>query len=107
MNSGSKMGLLTMCAKAGKLKMGMDMVKDACKTGTAKAAFVASDFSSKSLKEIKFFCGKYNVKLYALAVSMDEISQGIGKRTGVLAITDSGFAKACADGLCEIQTDRF
>lgn len=28
----NKIGLVTMCRKAGKLVMGMDMVKDACKS---------------------------------------------------------------------------
>ena len=33
----NKIGLVTMCRKAGKLVMGMDMVKDACNTGKACA----------------------------------------------------------------------
>lgn len=101
----NKMGLVTMCRKAGKLVMGMDMVKDACNTGTAKAVFTASDFSAKSLKEIKFACYRNNVKLYSLGLSMDEICNDLGKRTGVLAITESGFAKSCAKGLEAIKID--
>ena len=41
----NKIGLVTMCRKAGKLVMGMDMVKDACNTGKACAVFAATDFS--------------------------------------------------------------
>ena len=37
----NKIGLVTMCRKAGKLVMGMDMVKDACNTGKACAVFAA------------------------------------------------------------------
>ena len=38
----NKIGLVTMCRKAGKLVMGMDMVKDACNTGKACAVFAAT-----------------------------------------------------------------
>lgn len=105
MAASNKLGLISMCRKAGKLVMGMDMVKDACNTGTAKAVFTASDFSPKSLKEVKFACARGGVKLYALGITMDEIGEGIGKRTGVVAMTDSGFARSCVKGLPEIKID--
>ena len=95
-----------MCRKAGKLVMGMDMVKDACSLGNAKAVFTADDLSVKSLKEVRYTCARYEVKLYSLGMTMEEIAFGIGKRTGVLAITDAGFAKSCAKGLEEIVIDR-
>lgn len=101
--SGNKIGLVTMCRKAGKLVMGMDMVKEACNTNTAKAVFTASDFSEKSLKEVKYVCYKNGIKLYALGMTMDEIGEGLGKRTGVIAMTDGGFAKSCKKGLEEIS----
>lgn len=101
----NKLGLISMCRKAGKLVMGMDMVKEACRAGTAKAVFTARDLSPKSLKEVKFSCARYGVKLYALGVDMDEVGNGIGKRTGVVAMTDGGFAKSCVKGLEEIQID--
>ena len=105
----SKIGIISMCRKAGKLVMGMDVVKEACANGSAKAVFATSDFSPKSLKEIKFACYRYNVKLYALGMTMDEISAGLGKRTGAMAMTDVGFAKSCMKGLeqIEINEDEF
>lgn len=105
MSANNKLGLISICRKAGKLVMGMDMVKDACNTGTAKAVFAASDFSPKSLKEVKFACARNGVKLYSLGLTMDEIGAGLGKRTGALAMTDGGFAKSCAKGLEEIEID--
>lgn len=95
-----------MCRKAGKLVMGMDMVKDACALGNAAAVFTASDLSAKSLKEVRYTCARYEVRLYALGMTMDEVALSIGKRTGVLAMTDAGFAKSCAKGLEEIVVDR-
>ena len=88
----NKIGLVTMCRKAGKLVMGMDMVKDACNTGKACAV-------------IKFNCYKNGIKLYSLGMTMDDIHFGLGKRTGVIAICEGGFAKACAKGLEEIPID--
>ena len=83
----------------------MDMVKDACNTGKACAVFAATDFSPKSLKEIKFNCYKNGIKLYSLGMTMDDIHFGLGKRTGIIAICEGGFAKACAKGLEEIPID--
>ncbi|MBR1863077.1 MAG: ribosomal L7Ae/L30e/S12e/Gadd45 family protein [Ruminococcus sp.] len=94
-----------MCRKAGRMVVGMDMVKDACANGNAKAVFTASDFSERSLKEIRFACARNGVRLYALGVDMDSLGQCIGKRSGVIAMTDSGFAKSCAKGLEEIEAD--
>ena len=95
----SKMGLLTMCRKAGKLQLGMDMVKDSCRNGSAFGVFTANDLSPKSMKQVKFVCSKYDIKLYERGLSMDEIWADLGKRAGVMAVTDSGFCKSCAKGL--------
>ena len=89
-----KTGILTMCRKAGKLVMGMDMVKQACNEGSARAVFTASDISEKSLKEARFVC------------AMDGIWYGLGKKLGIMAMTDAGFAKSCAKGLEQIKTDK-
>lgn len=95
-----------MSRKAGKLVMGMDMVKDACSVGNAKAVFTAADISEKSLKEVRYTCAKYDVKLYALGMNMDEVALGLGKRVGVVAMIDAGFAKSCAKGLEEVIIDK-
>lgn len=103
--SSNKMGLLTMCRKAGKLKLGMDMVKASCKSGEAFGVFVAVDLSAKSLKEVKFICSNGRVPLYSIDITMDEIYTGLGKRVGVMAMTDSGFCKSCAKDLERIDID--
>ena len=105
MNS-NKSGTLTMCRKAGKLVMGMDMVKQSCNEGKARAVFTASDISEKSLKEARFVCAKNDVALYRLDMTMDEIWYGLGKKIGVMAMTDAGFAKSCAKGLEQISADK-
>lgn len=99
----SKLGLISMCAKAGRLSLGMDMAKDACRSGNARGLFVADDLSEKSLKEMKYYSARYGVKLYSLGESMENIQAQLGRRTGIIAINDAGFAKSCAKGLAEID----
>lgn len=101
----SKAGLLSICRKAGKLKCGMDISKSACETGEAKAVFAASDLSDKSLKEIRFCCAKNGVKIYRLDMTMSDIAEAMGKKTGILAVTDGGFAKSLAEGAENVSAD--
>ena len=107
--SSNKMGLITMCRKAGQLQMGMDMAKDSCRCGNAKGVFVATDISKKSLKEIKYVCYNEDVPVYSLGITMNDIWAELGKKVGIMAITDSGFCKSCAKGLeqLEISPDEF
>lgn len=98
-------GLFSMCRRAGKLCMGMDMVKNACANGEACGVYVASDISPKTLKEAKYICFKNGVKLYALDMTMQQIADSVGKRSGILAVCDKGFNKKASSALCEIPID--
>lgn len=98
-------GSLSMCRRAGRLTVGMDEVKNACKAGRAYGVLAASDISKKTLKEIKYVCATEGVKLYGAGLTMDEIGDCLGKRYGILAVTDSGFMKSMAKNTEEIDTD--
>lgn len=100
------MGLLTMARRAGKVQMGMDMTKDAVKNGVAKAVLVANDVSEKSLKEVKYVCKRYgDVKIYSMELSMDEVGYDLGKKVGIVALCDKGFAKKISTLLKMIEND--
>ena len=99
------MGLITMCRRAGKLSLGLDMAKEACRSRTACGCVAASDLSPKSLKELKFACFKNDVPLYALGLTMDEVWQELGKRAGIMAVNDKGFWKALIKSLEPIEID--
>lgn len=102
----SLMGLLTMARRAGKVKMGMDMTKDAVKNGEAKAVLVADDVSEKSLKEVKYVCKRYGgVEIYSMGLSMEEIGYDLGKKVGIVALCDKGFAKKISTMLNIIEND--
>ena len=100
-----KSGLISICRKAGKLKAGMDIVKSACDTGEAKAVFAASDLSPKSLKELRFAAARNDIPAYRLSMTMQQIADAMGKRSGILAVTDKGFAKSLAKGAEDVSAD--
>lgn len=99
------MGTITMCRRAGKLQMGMDMMKDSCVNGIAKGVLVATDISQKSLKEVKFVCKKYNLPIYSLGITMDEVGIRLGKKIGICSVCDKGFMKKIGSVLLEIEND--
>lgn len=102
----SVMGLLTMCRRAGRLKMGMDMAKDGCASGEAKSVLVADDISEKSLKEIKFVCKKYgSLPVYRLGMTMEEVGFGLGKKIGIAAVCDKGFSDKIGSMLERVKND--
>lgn len=101
----NKTGMITICKKAGKLAVGMDMVKKVCREGAAAAVFITMDISEKSFKEVRYICARNSVKLYRLEMTMDDMWYGLGKRAGIIAMTDHGFAKSCAKGLEQIEAD--
>lgn len=85
--------LFTMCIKAGKLLKGFDISMDAVKSGDVFLVMTASDISPKTLKEVRFVCEKNkSVKMAELPFSIDELSMSIGKKAGVVAVSDKGFA---------------
>ncbi len=84
---------VSLCRRAGKLQLGFDQVKETAEAGDVKCVFVAADLSDKSKKEVCFFCSKVNVPVYCLPITKDEIKMAVSKGSGVLAITEEGFAK--------------
>ena len=101
----NKTGIITICKKAGKLAVGMDMVKKVCSEGSAAAVFITTDISEKSFKEVRYICARNSVQLYRLEMTMDDMWYGLGKKAGIVAMTDNGFAKSCAKGLEQIIID--
>lgn len=84
---------VSLCRRAGKLQLGFDQVKEAVEGGDVKAVFVSADLSEKSKKEVAFFCGKKAVSVGILPLTKEEIKAVVGKSSGVLAVTEEGFAK--------------
>lgn len=87
-------GTLSICRRAGKLIGGMDEVKAAVRKKEARLVIVAADISEKSRAEISFECNKYGIKLIGIGESMFDIAEAVGRRYGVMAVTDKGFAES-------------
>lgn len=88
-----------MCRKAGRLVLGMDEVKGSCLRREARCVLTARDFSDNSLKEIERVCVRSKIPMINLPDTMDDIAAAVGKRCGVMSVTDKGFAEAVAKKL--------
>ena len=93
--------LLGICIKAGKTVKGFDSAVEAVRNGTAHCVLTAADSSEKTVKEVSFHCGKHGVRHLRTELSKFDIGRLCGKETGVIAVTDEGFA----DGFENIISD--
>ncbi len=84
---------ITLCKRAGKLIVGFDLCKAAMQTGEAKLIILASDVSEKTRKEALFLAQQCGCEAAGTALTMDELWYCIGKRSGVLAVSDAGLAR--------------
>lgn len=89
--------LLTMCRKAGRMALGFDQVKESAEKKKAQLILLASDISAKTEKEIRYYADKYGIPAERTALSISEFGLGIGKKVGVIAVCDEGFAKKTAE----------
>lgn len=94
-------GTLSMCRRAGKLTCGMDEVKNCCRRFEAKAVLVTRDFSDNSYNEICRCCEQYKTPLFVVDMTMDDVGMSLGKRFGVMAVCDAGFAGAIKKKLAQ------
>ena len=90
------LGMISLGRKAGKLIAGFDTVKQSADEHKAAVVLTAADISAKTLKEVVFFCNKYHVTHIGLPCSMLELQTVVGRKAGVLALTDSHFAEKIA-----------
>lgn len=75
------------------MTMGFDMSKEAAEKGRAELIVLASDISPKTEKEVRFFSDKYGVKAVKTNFKIDDFFHGIGKKVGIIAVCDKGFAQ--------------
>ncbi len=96
--------LLGFASKAGKLSYGMNETKISLKKNKAKLIVVASDVSQKSQKEIKFFCSNKDVSVITLNdISIEAVSNAVGRKCGIISVNDDGFSNAIRGGYANEQ----
>ncbi len=94
MNNKDVMGFLGLCRKAGKLLCGHDVVKESVISSAAQLVLLSSDASERLEREMRHACS-YNGKaipVYRTPICMEEFGIGLGKKSAVLSVTDTGFA---------------
>ncbi len=98
---------LTFCKRIGALKLGFDPVKSTLEHGQAKLVLLAKDLSSKSKDSMLRICQQDGCPAALLPLQMDEIWFLVGKRSGILAVTDAAFAKKLSELLESVdETNR-
>lgn len=86
--------LLGFASKAGKLQFGMDAAVNSVKKKQAMLIVTAQDLSEKSRKEISFHAKENIPVITLLDCDIETLSKAVGKRAGIIAVLDEGFAKA-------------
>ena len=88
------MGFLGICRKAGKLLCGHDVVKESIISSDAQLVILSSDASERLEREMRHACtynGK-NIPVLRTACTMDDFGAGVGRKSAVFSVTDTGFA---------------
>lgn len=99
MTNEKAVGLLGLARRAGKLRYGYGTAVDAVKSGEAKLVLLSADLSEKTGKNVRFEAERRGVPVIGTAYTMEEFHRAMGKKTGVLAVCDTGFSEALCRAL--------
>ncbi len=83
---------LSLCRKAGFLKMGFDPVWESIGRG-ANLILFASDISPKTKERMEFHAQKMNVRTLTIPHATAEIFAVVGKNIAVMSLTNKPFAE--------------
>ncbi len=89
-NKQKVLNLLGLARRARKVTAGSDMVLKQIRARKAAIVFVAADCAENTQKKFNDKCRSYNVSL-SQAFTELELSQAIGQKRRVVAVTDMGF----------------
>lgn len=84
---------ISLCKRAAKLVLGFDVVKTALQKEEIYLLIMANDLSEKSKKEVMFLSNKYEQEVIVAPATLDEMWYLIGKRVGIIGVTDEGLSK--------------
>lgn len=89
------LSLISLSRKAGKLRYGLDRVADTVLAGEAQIVLLAADLSenSRSKLESKLSRATKPPNIQTISHTQQELEPICGRKTGILAITDQGFAQ--------------
>lgn len=85
--------LLGIALRAGRLSLGSDAAAAAMRGGGVRLLLLAADLSPRTAAAARAVAGEEKIRTTGLKMTMDEIGAALGKRTGVVAVNDPGFAE--------------
>ena len=86
------LNLLGLSRRAGRVELGFEAAKAAIRAGRACLVLAAADLSDKTVKELNYHAGQQKITLIQTAHNIIAISDAVGMKTGVVALTDAGLA---------------
>lgn len=89
----SKLNLLGLARRAGKVSLGFDAAADAMRKQQAKVVVLADDLSERTLLAVRKNAEQNHVKTIVSAFPMQELGAAVGKLTGIVSVNDEGFAR--------------
>lgn len=81
-----------MIMRSGNLILGFDNVKTQIMNNNIYLILVCADLSDKTVKEIKFVSSKGNIPIHRIGLSINDVHFLIGKKAGVLGVSDKKFS---------------
>lgn len=94
-NSARLVSMIGLCRRANRLGCGVDMIKDALKTGRVRLVLLASDPSQRTRKQLSDKCATARVELLSTSLTKEEMGAACGMaELSACAVMDPEFAKA-------------
>lgn len=94
---------LGLCRRAGRAVFGFDTVKQAIFNREAQLVFTAADLSAKTESRLSYICRETGIELIQTAYDIRILGGSIGKATGIIAVTDAGFATLLKQKFCNYR----
>lgn len=99
------LGMFGLARKAGKVIAGTEQVTNNIRKGIPCIVYLSTEASDNTKKRIRNCCGFYNVELYEVDITIDDMAHTIGKKgaISVIAITDMSFTAAIKSIITQSQ----
>lgn len=94
------LSMLGLARRAGKTVFGYDKALASIHAKKVFAVFCAKDLSEKTKKGLVYAAENSNIKIISVSETLFEITTAVGMKTGIVGITDIGFANRLIE-LCE------
>ena len=97
--------LLGLARRAVRLSLGSEAARDALKKRKPALLLLASDLSARAAGEFSALAERAAVPSRSIRATMSEVEAALGKRSGVIAVNDMGFAKALRAMIAENEEE--